>query len=273
MKVAIATTEDDMLGGVFAQAYHEAGGPPPHTVFILPERNDLRFPRWAAGVVALKLLGPIGTVRIVSARHGHLPLYRADRNIGLNRDWIPTLASAETHCVYCNSMNDSDTLAGLKDIQPDLLVSIGVPIILKKQVLTIPRIGAVNVHNGRLPKYRGHFGTFWEVHQGETWAYTSIHVMTAKVDAGRLLATERVNIEETQSFLDLMLEKKRRGGRLLAQVLCDIERQGSFPDQTPPPDEPDTGPGYFGWPSLRDVLSFSFRAKRQPTANSVIHLC
>lgn len=256
MKVVIVTTAADVLGGVFAQAYRESKGPPIHAVLVLADRRDLDFPYWAKALVSWRLFGVGGTFRLVMARVLGRPL-PPDRRVGLHRDWLSTLAWPETQLIYCRSINEIQAITALETIQPDLLVSIGAPVIFKQAVLEIPRIGAINVHNGRLPKYRGHFGTFWEVQQGERWAYTCIHQMATKVDAGAEVAYHRLHVDDFRTFLDLMIEKKRAGGALLANVVQTIAREDSLPERTDRM-RAECEEGYFGWPTLVDIRKFSW---------------
>lgn len=49
----------------------------------------------------------------------------------------------------------------LKEISPDLVVSYSAPQVFKEEVLSIPRLGAINVHGSYLPDYRGCLPSFW----------------------------------------------------------------------------------------------------------------
>ena len=51
-------------------------------------------------------------------------------------------------------INRSEGVRLFEELRPDLLIVCGAPI-LKSQVFSIPTIGAVNLHFGVAPKYRG----------------------------------------------------------------------------------------------------------------------
>ena len=57
MRVVLLTTRDNPMGGIFAAAYHAAGGPPLERVVVVPSKLDSRFPWWKKPLVALQLLG------------------------------------------------------------------------------------------------------------------------------------------------------------------------------------------------------------------------
>ena len=52
-------------------------------------------------------------------------------------------------------IRDPDAIARLRDAAPDLLVVVAYGQILPASVLTIPRLGAINVHASLLPRWRG----------------------------------------------------------------------------------------------------------------------
>jgi methionyl-tRNA formyltransferase len=143
---------------------------------------------------------------------------------------------------------------------PDVLISVGAPVIFGRRVLDVPTIAAINVHNGLVPRYRGHFATFWEIYYDEPRSYVCIHKMESKVDSGDVLAWERVEVSQVSSFFELMLEKKRSGGALLARLLREIESKGRLPDAKPPHNVDSTLSSYFPWPSVKDVMRLRWRA-------------
>lgn len=240
MRLVIATTVDDPLAAAFWQAYREAGGIPPHAVFFIASRRRAQLVRRAAE--ALLLFGPMDTLRS----------WKAGRRLRETLLINPHQFFPGSAIFHISSLNGGEGFARLKQIGPTLLVSVGAPEIFKKSVLDLPAVGAVNIHNGRLPAYRGLFGTFWEMRHGEQWGYASLHAMVPKVDTGPVLAEAAVPLGGRRLAL-VLLAKKREGARLLAWLVRFVEREGSFPP-TRPDDEPRSG--YFGWPSWRDLVAY-----------------
>ncbi len=256
MKVAVATSAADQFGGVFAQAYLQAGGVPPEMIVVQAQRPEIGFRGMASVAAAWKLFGPRGTLRVLAARKLGVKWCQDDWAKGLGKPWIESLAGAQTEVVGCRSINDPEVVARLRECKPDLLVSLGSPFIIKRPVLELARVGAVNLHNARLPKYRGHFGTFWEVMNGETQSCVTLHEMVPKVDMGRVLRSESVNVSDCPTFIDLMLRKKEVGGRLLAEFLRDVERTGVLPAG----EEPSAESGYYDFPTTEQLMQFSYPA-------------
>jgi hypothetical protein len=252
LNIVVATTSGDLFGGVFARAYRAAGGPSLASVVLLPERADLTHPFWAQPWVAFRLLGVVGTLRMARVRAGLLS--EAEKAFGWLDRWPDALADAGTSIEHWDSLG-TGCVDQLRAMRPDVLVSIGVPHVIPPQVLAVPQICALNIHNGLLPNYRGHFATFWEAMAGESEGGITIHLMTEKVDQGKIIGEARVGLTGRRSLLDVMLEKKHVGGALLARVLTDLVQSGCVPQGTPLVSHQGS---YYGWPTLRDVARFRF---------------
>ena len=64
------------------------------------------------------------------------------------------------------NVNSLVTLHVLRELSPDLGVSLGNRVIYE-EVFSLPRLGTINLHHGRIPGYRGGPPTFWELYNGE----------------------------------------------------------------------------------------------------------
>lgn len=239
MRVVVATSADDPLAGEFWNAYHRAGGPPLSAVVVLEGRS--RTPAWRRAAEGLLLFG---------LRAGGRAWAMGRRTRGLIRQ-DPEMIFGDVGAFHrVPSLNRGDGLAVLQRLAPDLLVSAGSPEVFKPHVLRLAAVGAVNVHNGRLPAYRGLFGTFWEALNEEEWGYACIHVMHPEVDTGPVLARAPVRLAG-QALWDVLVAKKRLGGTLLAWLVQYAKEHGRLP--SPCPYDADLAPGYYSWPSLRDI--------------------
>lgn len=82
-----------------------------------------------------------------------------------------------------------DHLPGLLTAyQPDILLVFGFNWKLPREVLDVPRLGALNVHPSALPKYRGPSPLIWAVRNGDSHLGLTVHRMTERIDAGPVLA-------------------------------------------------------------------------------------
>lgn len=253
MNIVLLTSDRDALGGVFGSAYREGHGPELSGIVTL-ENGGQSAPLCDRFVMAMKLLKAGGTTRMGLARLG-FPL-AGDAQRGLHHRWPDVLATDKTCLLRCRRPRDTAWVEGLRQLEPSVLVSVGAPIIFGRNILELASIGAINIHNGLLPTYRGHFGTFWEVAHAESWGYVCAHEMIPRVDSGRILGWDRVAIAESASFFDLLVEKKRLGGRLLARLLRDVARTGSLPPSCPIHPSRELADAYFDFPTRQAIRRF-----------------
>lgn len=262
MNIIIVTTSSNLFAGVFWKSYRNSAGPSPKAVFLLAERKELDYPFWKKVFVPFFLFGIGGVLRLVSARYLKIPLTKKDRKLGLHLDY-KLLKKGDCKFYNYRSINEESALNALRNLKPDIIISVGAPVIFKKEVLQIPKLGVLNVHNALIPKYRGHFGTFWEAYYNEKRRYICIHQMAEKVDAGEIIDFDYLENINPFKFLDLMIEKKYRGGYLLAKILRETEKMGILFKNNIAIEEKDNLKNYFGWPTIRDVLNFHKVIKRK----------
>ncbi len=229
-------------------AYDAAGGPRPAVVVLVPP--DPKRPRGP-----LSFLLAVQSIAAVDAQLLADPAVRAaicDSGVpeAPYRRWAVRVESLD-------SINSPAAEALLTD-EPRYIISAGLPEIVSSRILALARLGAINVHNGALPEARGHFATFWEYQQRQTIGTVTVHRMTARVDSGPVLATAQTPLSG-KSLLRAIIEKKRVGGRLLAEVaIRDLSGAPSF-DQLSVGDVCRSIPAALPWPTLRQLLSARLR--------------
>lgn len=122
------------------------------------------------------------------------------------------------------NINTSEFKAFLRELEPDLIVVVAFGQLLGTEVLTLPRLGCLNVHASLLPKYRGAAPIHRAIMDGEQETGVTIMYMTEELDAGDMLLRERVDIEE-EDTLGLMHDKLAKlGGKALIKAVDALEQ-------------------------------------------------
>ncbi len=111
---------------------------------------------------------------------------------------------------------------------PDLLFSFYYRSMLKKEVLGIPPLGALNLHGSLLPKYRGRAPVNWVLVKGEAETGVTLHFMTEKPDAGDIVGQAAVPIAFDDTAITLFGKMESAASRLLDDLLPRIAR-GDIP--------------------------------------------
>ncbi|MDR3519843.1 MAG: methionyl-tRNA formyltransferase [Candidatus Pacebacteria bacterium] len=103
------------------------------------------------------------------------------------------------------------------DIDFFLVVAYGK--ILSQDILDIPKLGSLNIHYSLLPKYRGASPVESAILNGDTVTGVSIQKMKFKMDAGPVIAQEKIEILPTEKASELRTRLIKIGGELLVKTL------------------------------------------------------
>ena len=99
---------------------------------------------------------------------------------------------------------DNAVLDKLRELKPDIFITFAFGQILSQEVLDIPRLGTVNLHASLLPKYRGANPIQWPIINGDKYSGVTTMLTDIGVDTGDILLTEKIEITENMTSLQLM---------------------------------------------------------------------
>ena len=113
-------------------------------------------------------------------------------------------------------------IAQLAALRPDLIVVAAYGQFLPRTLLDLPRHGVINVHPSLLPKYRGAAPIQWAIANGEMESGVSIIYLTEKMDAGDILAQERLSLAPDDTAATLSPRLATLGAELLLRAIGNI---------------------------------------------------
>jgi methionyl-tRNA formyltransferase len=125
-----------------------------------------------------------------------VPLVVTHRDDPRERIWFASVAelARERGIATLLDPTNQEIESTLKPLAPDFLFSFYYRRMLPAQVLGLAKRGAFNMHGSLLPKYRGRAPVNWAVLHGERETGATLHEMTAKPDAGRIVDQQAVPI-------------------------------------------------------------------------------
>src|SRR5688500_1317866 len=85
-----------------------------------------------------------------------------------------------------------------------------------------PRLGSINLHASRLPKYRGAAPINWAVINGEATTGNSVIRLAPRMDAGAVLGRSELRIGELETAGELHDRLADDGPGLVTAVLDDL---------------------------------------------------
>lgn len=117
----------------------------------------------------------------------------------------------------------------LVNLKADLFVVVAYGEIIREALLSLPTIGAINLHTSYLPRWRGGAPVQRAILAGDRYSGVSIITLVKKMDAGALLGQEKVMISEDMTTGELERELLEKGKPLLLKVIREMEKGEANP--------------------------------------------
>lgn len=154
--------------------------------------------------------------------------------------------------------NSAEGLAVLRDMAPDLIVSLRYRKILKDEAIAVPQYGVLNLHSGLLPDYRGAMATFWALLNGDTEIGSTLHyIVDGTIDTGPVVGRARIPLDHQRPYMASVLDLYPAGCDMVVAAIGAIARDGVVQS------EKQQGKGqYFSWPSQDQVDAYFARGYR-----------
>lgn len=189
-----------------------------------------RKPPLPAGARIRSLLRRYSLPQLVSRAHvkvhGRLIGRARKRDATYRRLLLPAGGGprAELNALFHSvpTINGVECQALLREIDPDVIAVYGTALI-RPAIMRLARRGALNMHTGLSPRYRGSDTVFWPLHNEEPeWIGVTVHMLDEGIDSGPVLATGRPKIEPEDDEDSLFAKCVRLGTELYAQAIRDV---------------------------------------------------
>ena len=119
-------------------------------------------------------------------------------------------------------INIKNDFAEIIKYQPDLIVTCAYGRIVPKDILSLPRLGCINVHASILPKYRGGAPIHHAIINGEAETGITIMYMDEGMDTGDIIEIAKIPILAIDNVESMHDKLSKLGSSLLENVLPDI---------------------------------------------------
>ena len=111
-----------------------------------------------------------------------------------------------------------------RPLRPHLIVCIDFNWKIPADVLQVPRLGTINLHDALLPRYRGRNATGWALRNDEPEYGVTCHYMTPDFDAGPILAQRRIPIADADDIDSLTPRYLAACVEVLEEAFDAVER-------------------------------------------------
>lgn len=136
------------------------------------------------------------------------------KSVALQHD-IPVLQPA--------TLKGEEIRGQLADLAADVMVVVAYGLIIPRDVLTLPRLGCINVHGSLLPRWRGAAPIQRAIAAGDEETGVGIMQMEAGLDTGPVLLEVRTPIRPEDTGGSLHDRLAALGAEALVQALANLE--------------------------------------------------
>ncbi len=122
-----------------------------------------------------------------------------------------------------DKIKDRDVIGLIRGIASELIVVVAYGKILPKELLDIPKYGAINVHASLLPRYRGAAPVQWSILNGDKTTGITIMKVIEELDAGDIILQGSVPILQEDNAATLTDKLFKVGSKLLVKAIGEIK--------------------------------------------------
>ena len=149
------------------------------------------------------------------------------RDRGMKLQYSPVKECALNHNIQVMQPDrikkDIEFIEKYKELKPDVTVVVAFGQILPKDILEIPKYGAINVHGSLLPNYRGAAPIQWAVINGDKVTGITTMYMDEGLDTGDMILKKELEIGEEETAGELYDRMAMLGAEALSETLKLIE--------------------------------------------------
>ena len=132
--------------------------------------------------------------------------------------------AANLHVYQPETIKSDSAQDFLKRVAPDAAVIIAYGQIVPARLLTIPRLGWINLHASLLPRYRGAAPIHWAIANGETLTGLTTMQIDAGMDTGPTLLQRELEIGPAETAPELTARMSEMGADLVMESLLRFDR-------------------------------------------------
>lgn len=132
----------------------------------------------------------------------------------------------------CSNVNSVEFINEMKDLNPDLFISIRFGKIFKDEIIQVPKNGLINLHSAILPDYRGIMGTLHAIKEENTKIGCTLHTIpNSGIDTGEIIEIAERNVNREKSLFWNIVQLYPLGTELIIKNLKIIDSNNSLNTQ------------------------------------------
>ncbi len=126
------------------------------------------------------------------------------------------------------NVNDNKVIQWVKKMDIDLIINMRTRYIYKKELLSFPTYGCINIHHGLLPKYRGLYCDLYALYEDRQAGF-SVHEMTDKLDDGRIIYKKSISSTGEKDYIEYLSSLAPFEADAVYTLINQISHLGKLP--------------------------------------------
>lgn len=131
-----------------------------------------------------------------------------------------------------NNLKSKNLKKFIKKSKFDLIISAGFPHIFKKDFLNLTPFGIINLHAGKLPKYKGGSPLVWQILNNEKKIGLSIIKVNSTIDGGKIISHASFKNNQKDTISQVQNKADKIFLNLAFNAIKKIEKNKKFKNQT-----------------------------------------
>jgi methionyl-tRNA formyltransferase len=132
--------------------------------------------------------------------------------------------SFETAILEIENINSQAAKKFILELNPEYVVVNGTSLLTKGSIDEIDKT-ILNIHVGMTPEYRGSYGGFWALYNGEPDKVgVTIHLIDAGIDTGPILLQSSVSVKNDDTIKTVVYKQQKVGVDLVIQCINGLQQ-------------------------------------------------
>ena len=165
--------------------------------------------------------------KLIESKHNVISVFtqpgkRSGRGLKFTQSPVREMAFNNNIEIWQPEKISNKEVSIIKELNPDIIVVVSYGLLIPKEILSIPKLGCINVHPSLLPRWRGAAPIQRSIESGDTITGVTIMMMNEKLDTGDIIYQEPHRIDSHKKAWELEEELMNLGGHILLLALESI---------------------------------------------------
>lgn len=129
---------------------------------------------------------------------------------------------SELSFISNTTKNEMEIISFINEVNIDIVLSVQHRWIFSQELLQASHVRFINIHNAKIPKYKGHNCLSHVILNKEKYHELTVHLINEKLDSGPVLYSVKIKIEEKETALSLYKKTLAEIPQIMKEFIDDL---------------------------------------------------